>query len=433
MKTTDFIENDPKKSVVAVEHVPSGKDPCSSSQANSVYSEELRQLLESFDQDGVRVEETVKESSIETTQRVRYDGKQCIRKVIKNDGRRTGYDFLFDLQCEGTPLQFVPRILDLKQGSDSEEVFIEYLDVSSLRDLILEKALSRETANNIFLKICDAVIELHSQTPPIIHRDIKPSNIMTNGTNVWLIDFGISRVYDEMKNSDTTVFGTHGFAPPEQFGFGQTDVRSDLYQLAQTYYFMISGHPAEIPLAKIENLEELLGKNVANIVRQASSFDPDMRQSSVMQFRHEFLVALQKDAAAGASAGTFGGKVRKAFETLQSNFQSAAIVWNAVLVALFFVLVYVCCNLAFGPQSPSGNSSLLANLAFRLGVYIAGCVPCCFFIVFAFYDKRRIAKRLKIFQSHSVIKSIAMIGIGIAWLFSVIFFLSFVFYLRPIG
>lgn len=408
------------------------KTSCSSARATSAYSEELRQLLESFDQHGVRVEETVKESSNETTQRVLYAGKQCIRKVIKTGGRRTGYDLLFDLQREGVPLQFVPRILDLKQGSDSEEVFIEYLEVPSLRDLILEEPLSRDAVNNIFLKICDAVIELHSQNLPIIHRDIKPSNILTNGTNVWIIDFGISRAYDALQNSDTTVFGTQGFAPPEQFGFGQTDVRSDLYQLAQTYYFMVAGHQAEKPLTKIENLDELFGKNVANVLRKASSFDPDMRQPNVLQFKQEILIALQNDFTAAASAGTIRGKVLEVREALRGKFQSAGIIWNAFLVVLFIVLLYVCCKLAFVHQSPSVSSTASADFAFNVAIYMIGFVPFCFFILFAFYDKRRISKRLKFFQEHAVIKSLALIGIGIVWLFSVASLLVALFYFRPI-
>ena len=70
---------------------------------------------------------------------------------------------------------------------------------------------------------------LHSQNPPIIYRDIKPANVMLlEGTErIKLIDFGIARFHKAGKTHDTEAFGTAGYAPPEQYGKGQTDQRSD--------------------------------------------------------------------------------------------------------------------------------------------------------------------------------------------------------------
>jgi serine/threonine-protein kinase len=79
---------------------------------------------------------------------------------------------------------------------------------------------------------------LHSQNPPIIYRDMKPANVMLlEGTErIKLIDFGIARFHKAGKSRDTEAFGTAGYAPPEQYGKGQTDQRSDVYALAATFW-----------------------------------------------------------------------------------------------------------------------------------------------------------------------------------------------------
>ena len=82
---------------------------------------------------------------------------------------------------------------------------------------------------------------------PVIHRDLKPSNVMVVGgknglpRSFVLIDLGIARTWREGAEADTTRLGTRSYAPPEQFGFGQTSVRSDVYALGAVLWFCLTG------------------------------------------------------------------------------------------------------------------------------------------------------------------------------------------------
>ena len=78
------------------------------------------------------------------------------------------------------------------------------------------RELSQADVVRLCIKLADILIYLHGQTPPIIHRDIKPENIIVaEDESLFLIDFDIARTLKAAKESDTTFFGTKGYAPPE--------------------------------------------------------------------------------------------------------------------------------------------------------------------------------------------------------------------------
>ncbi len=96
-----------------------------------------------------------------------------------------------------------------------------------------ENLLTEVEARKILLQMCDGLKFLHGLG--IIHRDIKPSNlILQSGGNIRLIDFDAARTVKDNQSVDTNLLGTKGYAPPEQYGFGQTDSRSDIYSLGKT-------------------------------------------------------------------------------------------------------------------------------------------------------------------------------------------------------
>ena len=80
--------------------------------------------------------------------------------------------------------------------------------------------------------LCNILEALHSMTPPIIHRDIKPSNIIITSYNyAMLLDFNAAKQFSGQNESDTVLIGTPGYAAPEQYGFGSSSPKTDIYSL----------------------------------------------------------------------------------------------------------------------------------------------------------------------------------------------------------
>lgn len=93
----------------------------------------------------------------------------------------------------------------------------------------------------ISLKICQAVEDFQKLEDPMIHRDIKPENIVVTPTGETVfIDFGTMRSYKKDSQRDTFVVGTRGTAAPEQYGYRQTDQRTDVYAIGQTMLYMVT-------------------------------------------------------------------------------------------------------------------------------------------------------------------------------------------------
>lgn len=139
----------------------------------------------------------------------------------------------------------LPRVIDhFVTTAGVQYLVMDYVDGPNLAELV--RARGRQTPADIagwLGQVCDALIYLHSQHPPVIHRDIKPQNIkLTADGRAVLVDFGLSKVGAGRERTATGALGiTPGFSPPEQYGAGHTDQRSDVYALAATLYAVLTG------------------------------------------------------------------------------------------------------------------------------------------------------------------------------------------------
>ncbi len=135
-----------------------------------------------------------------------------------------------------------PEVIYCAEDEASTSVVEEFINGESFEDLLANKRyLTEARAKELLLQLCDGLIMLHKVG--IIHRDIKPSNIILQAVGghdfVRLIDYDAARTVKEDQREDTRLLGTKGYAPPEQYGYGQTDQRSDIYSLGITFKEML--------------------------------------------------------------------------------------------------------------------------------------------------------------------------------------------------
>ncbi len=157
--------------------------------------------------------------------------------------------------------------------------------VSSTREFLPEAQVMGWAA-----QLCDVLTYLHTQDPPIIYRDCKPGNIMLvdDSDQVKLIDFGIARFHRAGRPATDEAFGTAGYAPPEQYGNGQTDQRSDIYALAATLHHLLTGHdPGQNPFhwRAVRTYNPRVSRRVDQALLQALELKPELRFRSIEEFR----------------------------------------------------------------------------------------------------------------------------------------------------
>ena len=373
--------------------------------------------------DVYRIERVFKESDFEKTQLVyirTLDGGELgpyVRKLInKEKGLGGAYRLLMEAQARGKRLQHVPRIVRLNEGEETLEVVMEYVGGPSVREIAEVGTLGNgpDLAGRLMPAVCDAVLDLHEQLgSPVIHRDLTPGNVICpegNVLNPVLIDFAISRAWNADAQSDTTHFGTRAYAPPEQFGFGQTDVRSDVYALGMLAFFCLTGRDPYPADRTVGFHDPAVPEAWRKVIEKACELDPSKRYENVRQLRlacedaaGEFgmnapepcenatsesgvnapaarMDAASEPGAKAASPERCGANVARPSQRPAPRFFT---VWNAIV----FVTVAICiaaCVYDFVEPSLRIQSSFATNL-FGYLVWL----PCTFLIGgFVLLDKR---------------------------------------------
>lgn len=167
----------------------------------------------------------------------------------------------------------LPLIYDTVFTEDGEIILEEALKGQPLNEILSSRDLSYNEAREILSCVSDALTVIHEAG--YVHRDIKPKNIfVTDSGEVKLIDFDAARTI--VGTDDTVRLGTAGFAAPEQY-VGASDSRADIFALGVLLNIMLTGkHPSEA-LPK--------NRRARNVVKKATSMNPDMRFSSAEEFK----------------------------------------------------------------------------------------------------------------------------------------------------
>ena len=261
--------------------------------------DELSNYLSALDRDSCyRVDATLKQGRLETTQRVYFVGENgaelgpFVRKYLA-PGLGGAYERIYAAQRDGARLSHLPRIVECHRQGDQLVVVMEHVSGETLAGAVASSDDRLDLVRRVFPDLCDAVSELHELLdPPVIHRDLKPGNVMVSAGSVTLIDLGIARSWREDAQQDTTHFGTRSYAPPEQFGFGQTDVTSDVYALGMLLFFCLMGRDPVAADRERGFAADGVPEPLRAVVARATELDSTRRPQTVREFKDALLSAL---------------------------------------------------------------------------------------------------------------------------------------------
>lgn len=201
-------------------------------------------------------------------------------------------DFTIDFDAIKAPQH--PQIATLVSYFETDAFYYlikPYIAGLTLKEWVAENGpLSDTEIRDILVQICDILNTFHRHK--IIYRDLKPHNLIYHNGQITLIDLASMRHHKPRATSDTAYIGTVGYAAPEQFGFGQSDQRTDIYNLGMTLYFLIRGEEAlnqQEMVESMKHMKEHLATNPASSLRQrlldivikSTYLDPDKRFASV--------------------------------------------------------------------------------------------------------------------------------------------------------
>lgn len=223
--------------------------------------------------------------------------KQWAIKEVRKDGTKD-YEFVKQGLIAETDIlkrlnhPHLPSIIDVIDCEDTFLIVMDYIEGRTL-DYWLKKegAQPQERVVEWAKQICDVMGYLHSRKPPIIYRDLKPSNVMLKPDGqIMIIDFGTAREFKEYNSEDTRCLGTQGYAAPEQYGgHGQTDARTDIYNLGATMYHLLTGHNPSLPpyeMYPIRKWNPALSSGLEEIVLKCTQYDPNKRYQSCAELMY---------------------------------------------------------------------------------------------------------------------------------------------------
>ena len=206
------------------------------------------------------------------------NGEKRIRRTVNSEC--PVYEKLIDAECP-----YIPQIYSVEIAAGKTVVTEEFISGKNL----LAANLDEKQILRAMVQLCTALDCIHGLG--IVHRDIKPSNILIDEDgNIRLIDFEAARFVSSDKDKDTCCLGTNGFAPPEQYGFSQTDFRSDIYAAGQTMKILLGSLSAKARYAKI--------------IKRCTALDPDKRYQSAkalanaLENKREKIISVAVSAAA---------------------------------------------------------------------------------------------------------------------------------------
>ena len=183
----------------------------------------------------------------------------------------------------------LPRIYEHFAENDRSYLVMDFIEGQTLEEYLDQKGGGPLPVDQVITwaeQLCDVLNYLHSHQPPIIFRDLKPANVMISESgHVYLIDFGIARIFKPGKQHDTVALGSPGYAAPEQYGKAQSTPRSDIYSLGALLHHLLTGvDPSEQPFffRDASQVNPAIDPALDALLKQMLAMDSDRRPASAL-------------------------------------------------------------------------------------------------------------------------------------------------------
>ncbi|MDC0295259.1 serine/threonine protein kinase [bacterium] len=215
----------------------------------------------------------------------------------------------------------IARVFDVGSQADWHYIVFEYIEGINIRDLVRKSGvLSVDDAVLFTSQLGDAL--QHASNRGIVHRDIKPSNVLiTNEDGIKLVDMGLARSanldFSEDMTASGVTLGTFDYISPEQATDPRdADLRSDLYSLGCTLYFMLTGSPpypggtmlqkllshGNAPPPDVRKLRPQVSDSLAAVVEKMLAKKPSDRYQTAHDLMADLREVAQRDGLVRSQA-----------------------------------------------------------------------------------------------------------------------------------
>ncbi|MEQ8189421.1 MAG: tetratricopeptide repeat protein [Candidatus Eremiobacterota bacterium] len=218
----------------------------------------------------------------------------------------------------------LPKILEYFGTDERSYIVMEYIYGYDLNNAFIKEGTFSFPPDRVItwmLEVCDLLDYLHNHYDKFIFRDLKPSNIMINELDgsIKLVDFGLAH---NLKTDNTIKLETRGYNAPE-LEEGQIDVRSDVYSLGATMYYLLTGVvPVPPHIKPLKDLNPDISKILNNIIMKALSISPEDRQQNIREIYNELLMCgakLKGGSAQKDAIDTFIGQLNQSDVELRKS------------------------------------------------------------------------------------------------------------------
>ena len=268
------------------------------------------------------------------------------------------------------PIPNLPKLIEVHEDSEAHTLTVieEYISGDTLEERLSTQPFSENEVKDVLRRLLIILSNLQSHKPAIIHRDIKPSNvILTSSGEVYLIDWNAAKYESKDETRDTVLIGTKGYAAPEQYGFGSSGTKTDIYAVGMLANTLLCGHETD---TIVEN------SSLSEFITTCTKLDPSDRYESI----NEMLNILDGKPAKkyypyyglGPFPGTdpFTGKRKY----LPPGFRTKNLIHEGIAVLGYSAMIFLASGMFISDVSPLQNA--INNIFFFIMMLMTVLISC---------------------------------------------------------